>query len=281
MELSKKRPHDGISDADGVDQQRRPKRVIGPSLPPSSAAGETKSSQSQASETDSDDDIGPMVPSIDSAPPADAAGDSEGSLLVPMDQQNDVSDSKNKIHRDQWMLELPDTNDIARQIDPTKLRNRKFLSGRSTKAASPGSKVGDDSWMESPDERIRRLQNSVMGVASSSVSTSSHKYGAEQQQKKARNERMKVQAVSPHVNTHPLSTFAEPALQLSSRTEKLSHGNSQHQRNNPKQDTKDTADKFDWTRDMAITSGPSKSRRQEILDRASKSGSRFTRGEFL
>lgn len=136
---------------DSEEQGQSPKkRVMGPSLPP-----ETNNDSSQ-SEDESDDDFGPSLP-----PP-------QGASPVP-DQPEHRADPPQSIPeksnaRDAWMTEPPAHGDWASKVDPTQLRNRKF-QGKSN--GTGVSKELDASWVESPEERLRRLGDQVMGVATS------------------------------------------------------------------------------------------------------------------
>ena len=206
MEPSRKRKHEDVS-SDEDNSEGNGKRVIGPSLPSPAAGRDSKSPDNESSDTDtdSDDDIGPMLPPLYGEMPAAVAEnesverthDESSSLPTEPRDNND----NNEAQRDQWMLELPDAAGSATRIDPTKLRNRKFQSGKSTKDPSLGSKGADASWTESPGEKMRRLQDRVLGIASSSGSAGSNPYGAKwERQKRARNERMKEQAVCPHAD---------------------------------------------------------------------------------
>lgn len=62
------------------------------------------------------------------------------------------------------MVVPPKQDDWSSRVDPTKLRNRKFNSGKGAKA--PLSKgVGEHTvWTETPDQKRQRLEDEVMGV---------------------------------------------------------------------------------------------------------------------
>lgn len=158
MESSEKRKFDAEQDGGSSAGAPSPKkRVIGPSLAPSASASAPPESQSNSgSDSDSDDDFGPSLPPLhgDSAQPAEQSMDSQPALLEVH--------AKKESRRDQWMLQPPEQGDWTSKIDPTQIKNRKFQTGRSARSAT--SRQVDSSWMESPEERMRRLGDEVMGV---------------------------------------------------------------------------------------------------------------------
>lgn len=71
---------------------------------------------------------------------------------------------KKQAQRDEWMMVPPKQDDLAARMDPTKIRARKFNTGRSARA--PGQSGGgiDGVWTETPEQKRKRLENEVMGV---------------------------------------------------------------------------------------------------------------------
>lgn len=154
MELTEKRKFDG---EDGDASNAPKKRVMGPSMPPSAQPEhESAHSGSDGSDSESDDDFGPSLP-----PPA-------GATVAPVEAALPASSApeKKENKRDEWMMAPPDGSDWASKIDPTQIRSRKFNTGRS--ARSGGAKELDSSWVETPEERMRRLGDAVMGVGAPS-----------------------------------------------------------------------------------------------------------------
>jgi hypothetical protein len=60
------------------------------------------------------------------------------------------------------MIVPPKSEDWAMKVDPTKIKNRKFQTGKGAKAPS---RAGGDStlWTETPEEKRQRLEDEVMG----------------------------------------------------------------------------------------------------------------------
>ncbi|KAJ5909176.1 hypothetical protein N7495_001858 [Penicillium taxi] len=229
---------------DSDDEQPVKRRVIGPSLPPeASAAG---------SDSDSDeDDFGPSLP----PPPGQASSISQEqsqaleSAAVPQQIENS---------RDDWMLHPPEQSDWASKIDPTQLRNRKFQTGKSARSST--SKQIDSSWVESPEERIRRLEDQVMGVGNA----------------------------KDHINK--VDSSSTKAAHIKAMEGMIKKFNNQKEKKNgqlekPEKATKEEDDPsaraFDREKDMAISSKISNAQRRDMVNRASGYSSRFTKGDFL
>ncbi|KAL9026569.1 MAG: hypothetical protein Q9196_004783 [Gyalolechia fulgens] len=139
------------------------RRTIGPAPPPAprSEKPPTAPSQSAPNDSDSDDDFGPSLP------PA-------GSPAAPQRHQDITSVPTSalplsKPQREEWMLIPPSQDDWSARIDPTKLRNRKFNTGKGAKAppSSKGAAGGVDTnalWTETPEQKRQRLEDEMMGV---------------------------------------------------------------------------------------------------------------------
>lgn len=141
-------------EAQNTSSTPKQRKVIGPSLPPTAPTADATDS------SESDDDFGPSLPPSDllsgsNGPEAEASGVIEGPSVT------ETAEKENQ--RDQWMLQPPTQSDWASKIDPTQLRSRKFNTGKSATA----TKKMDSSWVETPEERMRRLQDAVMGIGAS------------------------------------------------------------------------------------------------------------------
>lgn len=168
------------------------KKVIGPSLPPPAATDPSISD----SGSDSDDDFGPSLPPSGPLTGSTTAGPDAPSMA----RASSVTETETENQRDQWMLHPPTQSDWASKIDPTQLRNRRFNTGKSATA----SKKMDSSWVESPEERMKRLQDAVMGVGTSTAQSGEHADNTEL--KKARIKQYNVM-LSPLACLFPLSHF--------------------------------------------------------------------------
>lgn len=134
-------------------------RVIGPTLPPA-PLDERPSSPAQkdssGSDSSDDDDFGPSLPSAKDASKKVSTGPSLG----PSSNNSAPAPAK----RDEWMTLAPEGGDWSQRVDPTKIKNRKFNTGRGAKAPAHAGAAGGDSWHETPEEKLARLQREAMGV---------------------------------------------------------------------------------------------------------------------
>ncbi|CEJ56720.1 hypothetical protein PMG11_02919 [Penicillium brasilianum] len=257
MEPAEKRKLD--TEADG-DEPSLKKRVIGPSLPPPqpSDTPDDRKTDSQSDsdgdsdgDSDSDDDFGPGLPP--------SLGGAQPTQQTTVHSTPHISQTQKKENqRDEWMLKPPSSSDWTSKIDPTQLRNRKFQTGKSARA--PGSKQVDATWVETPEERMRRLQDEVMGV----------------------------NAPPNRAEQRPSNT--KDAVRAKEMEEKIKRFNDQSGKNkrlekeqSAKKEEEDdpSARAFDREKDMAVASKITSAQRREMVSKASDYGSRFSKGSYL
>src|SRR5436305_9637370 len=105
-------------------------RTIGPTLPPASLDERTPSEPDGNSDTSSDDDdFGPSLPGAGKS----TAGSAER-LVEPFAETGPQVSSKSQ--RDEWMIVPPSNGDWSARADPTKLKARKFDTGKGANAES-------------------------------------------------------------------------------------------------------------------------------------------------
>jgi Protein of unknown function (DUF3752) len=147
-------------------------RTIGPTLPPASL--DERPSQSPERDSDSgsaDDDFGPSLPTGTSQ----KAGISTDELeTVSATSTQARAPATNQ--RDEWMIVPPSSGDWSERVDPTKLKNRKFNTGKGSKGPAQNvDKESNASWTETPDEKRARLQREMMGIKDISATQGSPK----------------------------------------------------------------------------------------------------------
>ncbi|KAJ9625893.1 hypothetical protein H2203_004660 [Taxawa tesnikishii (nom. ined.)] len=158
---------DDTPSASGAKRQKSPSepekraRVIGPAPPPAPlderpAIGPDEDDESSSS---SDDDcFGPALPT---GPVIDINDEAAGDRSTHLLEEQKVS--RRSAKRDEWMMVPPKQDDLAARLDPTKLRARGFNTGKGAKGPAGGG--GDSAmWTETPEQKLKRLQNEAMGV---------------------------------------------------------------------------------------------------------------------
>lgn len=146
------------------DSVSKRKRVLGPAPPPASIEERPVIAQTADGESSSEDEYGPVVPS--KATKASRTVDVEESWETVRQNkvQNEQTDTKGT--RDEWMLVPPSQDDLSARMDPTKIRARKFNTG---KGASGAGQAGDNAiWTETPEQKRKRLRDQILGVEEAS-----------------------------------------------------------------------------------------------------------------
>ncbi|KAI9866623.1 MAG: hypothetical protein M1813_001175 [Trichoglossum hirsutum] len=142
------------SSSDGAEKRRR---AIGPVLPPAILGEQpTDAPNSSGEDSSSDDEIGPSLPT---ASEHTAGAEQRMARLEAI-----AREEAKKPKREEWMLVPPKDEDWSSRVDPTKLRNRKFNTGKGAKAPAQNSGGVSSIWTETPEEKRQRLADEVMGV---------------------------------------------------------------------------------------------------------------------
>jgi hypothetical protein len=239
-----------------------PTRVIGPALPPADL-GE-RPAQNVESDSDSDDDYGPAPPS--------AAGSSRGPASVMSAPSTNQTDTAPASKRDDWML-APPTSSSGRAPDPTKLKARKFASGRAANA--PGGGVSSI-WTETPEEKRKRLEDAVLGRGTeTSTSYQSGKPGPKErtQEDEERDRR---------INSYTEKTRGKSMYEEHQAAKKASRDStSGKQRYDGEEEDDPSKRAFDREKDMGLGGKIGTSQRRELLHKAANFGGRFQKGSYL
>lgn len=138
-------------------------RIVGPTLPPSLQAGNASPDNEKEDDSDSsDDDFGPSLPKTNQD---STTSEKHESIPDTLAQKSAPA----KVQRDEWMLLPPSSGDWTSRVDPTKLKNRKFNSGKGAKGPSQKSgNAGNPEWTETTEEKLARLQKEMLGIKSDS-----------------------------------------------------------------------------------------------------------------
>ncbi|ETI25710.1 hypothetical protein G647_02484 [Cladophialophora carrionii CBS 160.54] len=235
-------------------------RVIGPAPPPAPlderpVSGGTRLASEAESESE-DDDFGPSLPSATET----VAQSSNQFSIGPQMPVTTASAAPAK--RDEWMTIAPSNGDWSSRVDPTKLKNRKFNTGRGAKAPSRASDSGaDSSWHETPEQKQARLKREVMGIQDTATSAASSKSASGN-------------------NSHDDTT----AKRMKEYTEAqrgpslyASHTSSQDK----PLDDDPSARAFDREKDIGSGSTISATKRREMVKKATDFSSRFEKARYL
>ena len=151
-------------DADGSPssgEESTRKRVLGPTRP--EAKADAPSVTDSDSDSDSSSGFGPL-------PQSQAAKElllrPEISFINSGTKGKDEEEQKGAAKRDEWMIIPPTQDDLAARLDPTKVRARKFNTGKSARIGGGSSTTGANSmWTETVEEKRKRLTDEVLGIA--------------------------------------------------------------------------------------------------------------------
>lgn len=241
--------------------ESKQRRVLGPSLPPADLSERPTTSINSdddgSSSSSSDDEYGPSLPTASGS----AAYAHEASEREAAERMASVkSQESTKPQRADWMLVPPTDSDWTSRIDPTKLKNRKFNSGKGSKA--PTEKTGISAiWTETPEEKRQRLEDEMLGRKDASVNGRSKKTAVPQDREgDATSKKMKE-----YNEKHRGKSLMD-----------------QHQEGTPKEKDDDpSARAFDREKDMALGGRLGHGQKKELLRKAGDFGSRFERGSYL
>ena len=147
------------------------RKVLGPSLPPaplderptSPLQPQPISSVENDSDSDSDSSLGPTLPSAISN--HDEMHDASTSLAEEV-----IPNAGAALERPDWMLRPPSPTSWTSRIDTTKLRSRKFATGKPSNPAPARDTGGiSETWTETVAQKQQRLQDEVLGVKAPSA----------------------------------------------------------------------------------------------------------------
>lgn len=224
---------------------------MGPAPPPQPASAP---SQPPAEEEDSssEDDYGPSLPSAATRAPI-------GPSLPPSAAEADEAPK-----RDNWMLAPPPSGPLSVN-DPSKIAARSFSSKPSSKPKEGTSSI----WTETPEEKLARLQASVLGKSDPNATPTSSKDSG---RKKTREDEARERQIKENFEAARGKSMVEEARER--RRKGPGKGVDEEGDDDPSKRA------FDREKDMAIGGRFSGKERREMMESA-KDKSRFSKGTFL
>ncbi|KAM0440920.1 hypothetical protein ACHAPT_000223 [Fusarium lateritium] len=231
------------SDSDSDTGPAPSKRVIGPAPPPADLS--TRPATGPDSDSDSEDDYGPALPGSSNANKPTIGPQLPSAEPAPQ--------------RDSWMLAPPSASGYSER-DPTKMRNRKFASKPSS---SSGPSTVPSIWTETPEEKLKRLQDSVLGRGDKTVDTNPKAALAKDEEERNRRISANIEA------QRGKSLYAEHQGRREKEGEKAEEEDDPSKRG------------FDREKDMAIGGKIGTAQRRELMNKAANFGGRFQKGSYL
>ncbi|OIW26122.1 hypothetical protein CONLIGDRAFT_672999 [Coniochaeta ligniaria NRRL 30616] len=249
---------------------------IGPTPPPAPLSTRPSTNPQQTSpdsdSSDSDDDYGPSLPTS-------TTHQSRLSALPTGPSYSSAAPEPPK--RDDWMLAPPSAPTSYRERDPTKLKARKFASGRA--AAGNEAHAGGVSaiWTETPEEKAKRLRDAVLGRG-----------GAEEGARRAVEEKMVVAAPRGETadeerirsfteQTRGRSLYEEHQMRKNKGKEEEKAVGEGKKKGAEEEDDDPSKRAFSWEKDMKASGTISHTQRRQLLAKSADFGGRFDKGRYL
>lgn len=229
------------SDSDSNAGPAPPKHNVGPAPPPT----RPDIAADASSDSDSDDDYGPALPGSSNA---------NNRTIGP---QMPVAEAAPQ--RDSWMLAPPTASGYSER-DTTRIKNRKFAS---KPASSTGSSAVSSIWTETPEEKLKRLQDSVLGRTDKSAE-------ADPKTQKSTEEEERNRQIAANLEAQRgKSLYDEHQVRRDKAGEKVEEEDDPSKRG------------FDREKDMALGGKIGTAQRRELMNKAANFGGRFQKGSYL
>ncbi|RFU72754.1 hypothetical protein TARUN_9512 [Trichoderma arundinaceum] len=168
------------------------------------------------------------------------------------------------------MLAPPPSSSTFSERDTTRIRARKFASKPSSSSSSAAAAAGAPSiWTETPEEKLKRLQDSVLGRASSATEA-----GASDLSEKQRKKQLRDEALSANIQAQRGKTLLEEH-QGGKKAAGTKDGRQEEEEDDPSKRA------FDREKDMAIGGRITSTQRRELINKSANFGGRFQKGSFL
>ncbi|KAF4470003.1 hypothetical protein FALBO_3116 [Fusarium albosuccineum] len=231
------------SDSDPDTGPALPKPSIGPAPPPADLS--SRPDASPDSDSDSEDDYGPALP---------GASNANKPTIGPQ-----MPTAEPAPQRDSWMLAPPSASGYSER-DPTKIRSRKFASKPS---ASSGPSTVSSIWTETPEEKLKRLQDSVLGRGDKAADDAPKAGKSSKEEERDRKISANIEA------QRGKSLFDEHQVRREKAGEKAEEEDDPSKRG------------FDREKDMALGGKIGTAQRRELMNKAANFGGRFQKGSYL
>ena len=164
------------------------------------------------------------------------------------------------------MLVPPTSDDWTSRVDPTKLKNRKFASGKGAKAPAERSGISAI-WTETPEQKRQRIKDEVLGRKDAATSSRASKVAGDGGGKgESREERETARRIQEYNERNRGKSLFE---------EHKGKGEGVGKEDDPSKRG------FDREKDMALGGRLGHGEKREMLAKAKGFGERFERGKYL
>lgn len=249
-----------------------PKRIIGPAPPPNDLSERPTTDPNPDSDSDSgsdsDSDYGPALPT---------AGSSRRTAPTAPPPSTKSTAPK----RDDWMLAPAAASSRAVAPDPTKLRARKFASGRAAAASESHAGGISSIWTETPEEKRQRLADAVLGRGGEGEGSSSSR--RKDKKKDGGGGKGAVAADEDRIRSYTEQTRGKSLYEEHQVRRKVAKEGGGGGGEGAEVEEEDDPSKraFNWEKDMKAGSTISHSQRRQLLTKSANFGGRFEKGSYL
>ena len=161
-------------------------------------------------------------------------------------------------------------------MDPTKLKNRKFQSGKGPPTSSSGGKIGAV-WTETPEQKRQRLEDEVLGrkpvaalESSGDGETVARRKIADDKNREAERKVTEYNSVNGRGGA-----LMDEERWTGTGTEKRAGKGKKEEEDDPSKRA------FDREKDMKVGGAVGYKDKKEMLSKAKNMGDRFARGSYL
>lgn len=230
-----------------------PPRVLGPTLPPAPLSERPVDPPSDSDSSSDDDDFGPAPPPANA--PTQTYNDETTQSAFDTDPKYTEQEPE-KPQRDEWMMAPPTADELASRVDPTKLRARKFNSGKGARAPAGAAEMAI--WTETPEQKRKRLENEVLGKTTPANSSAPTPRDRE------------AERIAKRIREHSEQVRGKSLVE-------------NHKEKGIGKDKEDDPSKraFDYEKDMGGGMKIDNKQRRELVNKAKQFGDRFSGGGFL
>ena len=172
------------------------------------------------------------------------------------------------------MLAPRTSGDSSTKVDPTKLKSRRFNTGKGARAPAQAPSELGTLWTETPEQKRQRLQDEIMGVAKPA--------SLDQIKKKITGTRSEVKETDRKIEEYNVSLhyLRERSLIDSKGKYRVPSLYDQHQKSNNPAEDDPSQRAFDREKDIG-GSIMTTAQRRELKSKAADFGTKFSRGSYL